>query len=268
MRHWTLILGLLLLMGCPPAGVVDDDASGDDDDAATDDDDSGEAADLDHDGDGFPESLDCDDSSPYVHPDAVELCGNGVDEDCSGELDDGQEDWDGDGAISDECDGGTDCDDGSVLFGPDVPEIPYDGHDQDCSGGDLVDVDGDGDAAEVAGGGDCDDDDPQIWSGAPEVCDSSIDHDCDGDHGFYDDDCCTLSCSCPGGVPAHGLSCGQGSLTMYPDYAPNMWMEGATYIYGNGVSYSCDFEGNSFGQVTEFDCVTQYGGWQTCDIDC
>ena len=44
--------------------------------------------DLDSDGDGFTElTNDCDDSNPNVHPDAVEVCYNGIDDNCNGEED-------------------------------------------------------------------------------------------------------------------------------------------------------------------------------------
>ena len=46
-------------------------------------------ADADQDGDGVtPSEGDCDDGNPGIHPSAAELC-NGVDENCSGEADDG-----------------------------------------------------------------------------------------------------------------------------------------------------------------------------------
>lgn len=75
-----------------------------------------------------------------------------------------------------------DCDDADASVFPGADEVPYDGVDNDCEGGDLVDVDGDGEPAEAAGGGDCDDADPSVFPGADETWDNGItDNDCDGE---------------------------------------------------------------------------------------
>ena len=100
--HTLLILGsaaLLWLPGCPEDDPItdddsaagddddvtagdDDDSSGDDDDTTAGDDDDSAGEDLD--GDGFTAEEDCDDGDEFVHPDATEICDDGVDNDCDG----------------------------------------------------------------------------------------------------------------------------------------------------------------------------------------
>ncbi|MFH1468469.1 MAG: MopE-related protein, partial [Pseudomonadota bacterium] len=99
-------------------------------------------------------STDCDDGDPAIHPGAEELC-DGVDNDCSGVVDDDPVDgetWyadaDGDGygdaasaqrtcsqpsgTVAD----ATDCDDAhdTAYPGSTATEVPFDGVDQDCDG--------------------------------------------------------------------------------------------------------------------------------------
>ncbi len=64
----------------------DDDSAADDDDAATDDDD--DSAEVDEDGDGYLSGEDCNDLDADVNPDAEDTC-DGLDNDCSGQVDDG-----------------------------------------------------------------------------------------------------------------------------------------------------------------------------------
>jgi len=127
------ILSLALLLGC--------DSSGKD-----------TAADpVDADGDGFFAGEDCDDTNDGIHPDAIEVC-DGTDNDCDGEIDEG------------------DAANASTWY-----------QDADSDGyGDLAQT---AEACEqpngyVALADDCDDGDPAAFPGADEVCDGA-DNDCD-----------------------------------------------------------------------------------------
>jgi len=98
---------------------------------------------CDVDGDGYEAEIccgeDCDDNDSSINPDAEEICGSGVDENCNGEVDEG---GDGDG------DGYTcliDCDDTNPDVNPGVAEVCDNGIDDDCDG--LIDSPYDPDCA-------------------------------------------------------------------------------------------------------------------------
>lgn len=87
-----------------------------------------QATQVDADGDGYPVGLDCDDGNADIRPAAVEVCGDGVDDDCDGEAP-GPEacDADRDGVSTLE----GDCDDSDRLVFPGAYER-CDARDNDC----------------------------------------------------------------------------------------------------------------------------------------
>jgi len=130
---------------------------------------------IDSDGDGYPDYLDCAPSDPLINAGADEVC-NGVDDDCDLVIDEGcdeEADLDGDGFIA-----GVDCDDSNPIVWPGAAEY-CDSTDNDCDGvvdeGCNMDADGDGYYSED----DCDDFDYFANPGATEKCNGK-DDDCDG----------------------------------------------------------------------------------------
>ena len=171
-----IVLACLVLAACggDPHGTGGDGGTGDGAaiDAVTVD------ADMTHlltddDGDGYSEVQgDCDDNDHLVHPLAVEICGDGVDNNCNGSTDSAEPDEDGDGFGP--CNG--DCDDDDPAISPAAEEVP-DGIDNNCDG--VTDADYDGDGFTVADG-DCDDDDPDRHPDADEHCYDGVDNNCNG----------------------------------------------------------------------------------------
>ena len=121
---------------------------------------------VDADGDGYRDcDQDCEEDDPTIHPGAADVCGDEIDNDCDGEVDEEP--------------------------APDIEEV-CDGVDNDCDGiVDQVDADGDGYIAEECGGEDCDD---SSAAASPEgdeatACDDGLDNDCDGDVDGQDYEC-------------------------------------------------------------------------------
>jgi hypothetical protein len=163
--------------------------------------------DIDNDGDGYTENQgDCNDSNAAIRPGATEVCGDGIDNNCNGSVDEGctrtwYRDTDGDrysnGSslqsvnrpasnyyLASELTATTgDCNDSNAAIHPGATEICGDGIDQDCNGVDLpcltdpLEVDNDGDGF-TENAGDCNDSNASIHPGATEICGDGIDQDC------------------------------------------------------------------------------------------
>ena len=166
---------------------------------------------------------DCSDSEPGRFPFAVEIKGNGIDEDCVAWD---PTDVDGDGFTE------SDCLEGDVVWSPDSVDVPYDGRDLNCDGEDD-DVDRDG----VPWPEDCNDGDPTISSKSVEIpydginqsCDALADADVDGDG----------STSSSWG----GSDCNDANGTIFPGAADAPY-DGLDTDCGGGSDYDVDGDGH------------------------
>lgn len=161
---------------------------------------------TDSDNDGFYAWEDCNDNNPAIYPGAQEQCGDGIDNNCNGLIDEGCPectDIDLDGFSPQVgCGDAVDCNDQDAAINPDATEL-CDDIDNNCDG--QVDesgpnqtyfyLDNDSDgfggldgavlACDAPGaaytdiGGDCDDNNAAIYPGALEECDG-FDNDCNG----------------------------------------------------------------------------------------
>jgi PKD repeat protein len=130
---------------------------------------------FDSDNDGYDYRIegDCDDNNPLLNPQMPEIC-DGIDNDCSGFIDDHFPDSDNDGY--DTCQG-ADCDDNDSSVHPGALEIPYNGKDDDCNAG-TPDDDLDGDGYPLST--DCDDNEPSANPSGVETAGNCVDENCDG----------------------------------------------------------------------------------------
>jgi hypothetical protein len=151
MRRLTALPSALLLAGCLVNTELYEELS-----------DQLDVVESDADGDGYPESTDCDDNDPGIHPGAEETC-NEVDDDCDEVIDEDAVDASGWYADADADGYGA----GAVITACEAPSGAV-GNDQDC-----------------------DDGDPSVHPGStePELAGDDIDQDCDGNPGCSDLDC-------------------------------------------------------------------------------
>jgi hypothetical protein len=192
---------------------------------------------TDADGDGYPSTSDCNDSNASIHPGAAEVCGDGIDQDCSGaDLPCGTTDADGDGYPST-----SDCNDANAAIHPGATEVCGDGIDQDCSGADLpcgtTDADGDG----YPSTSDCRDNDKFTHPGAFDFCGDGLDQDCSGA-----DEACL-------GAPSCIASAGNWKIKYAPANSNCISCHTSCTPGGSSGRHSCT-EGASWGSMSCTGC--------------
>ncbi len=201
----------------------------------------------DDDGDGASALVDCDDTNADILPGAEELC-NGIDDDCSGDIDEDatdaqtfNADFDGDGfgsasvtqASCTAPDGfvsdATDCDDAAADVNPDAKDDCLVDRDFNCDGSvGFADADADGFPACE----DCNDKaaavNPtavELCNGDDDNCDGIDDNDAVGTHTYYADtdndgfgDPATASdaCEAPAGFVANDNDCNDDVTGTHP----------------------------------------------------
>lgn len=139
--------------------------------------------------DGYNSDIDCNDFDPYVNPAMPEVCGDFMDNNCDGILDEGcggSNDLDNDGFNS-----MFDCNDNDSSINPNAMEICGDSIDNNCNilvdegcNGGFTDADMDGYDSSV----DCNDFDYMVNPMMPEICSDMIDNNCNG---VVDEEGCT-----------------------------------------------------------------------------
>ncbi|MFZ5482308.1 MAG: MopE-related protein [Myxococcota bacterium] len=241
---------------------------------------------------------DCDDTSPDVNPDGVEIC-DGEDQDCDGDVDEGvlltvYVDADGDGygddALATEAcavEAGwsltsDDCDDTRADVHPSAQESDCtDPVDYNCDGSTgYADADGDGFAACE----DCDDLDLSENPEADEICDGD-DDDCDGEvdeadatdaatwyadadaDAFGDPATATPACDAPAGYVADATDCDDDDATAFPgavevcDDADDDCDGAIDDAASDAPTWHADSDGDGFGDaaVAEVTCDAPVG---------
>ncbi|MDP2307101.1 MAG: MopE-related protein [Pseudomonadota bacterium] len=211
-------------------------------------------------GEGSLVSTDCRDTNDTIHPGALELPGDGVDQDCD-DTESCYVDADRDGArtafVVASADAACtapgealasadiDCDDADPTSYPDAAEITGSGVDEDCDGDELCYADADEDAYRpdststvASSDGDCDD--------AGEALATALTGDCDDASSAYNPAASETSCAdpndynCDGSVAYTNADSDAYAACEECDDADATVVPGATEIAGDGIDSDCD----------------------------
>jgi hypothetical protein len=224
---------------------------------------------CDKDGDGYCEGAtvgdqmggDCNDNNAAISPNAPELCGNGVDDNCNGAIDEGCSTCTKDqdcpaqqGCVSGQCQVCKGTCDASTCAAPSRCVSRGNG----CSACvPACDIDGDGYCPGNQGemSGDCDDKDPSLNPGRTEVCGNGKDDNCNG---HTDEGCrtCTKATDCGGfedcvnGVCQICGTCDMASCRFGAiEGMPATGVAGRCANFGQGCSQcvpACDLDGDGY----------------------
>ena len=223
---------------------------------------------VDLDGDGYNATADCNDNDATINPGAAEVCGDGIDNNCIGGIDEGCStgtDDDGDGF-----DAAVDCNDNNAVINPAATEICDNGIDENCNTSDdacstTTDLDGDGYAAPA----DCNDNNAAINPGATEICGDAIDNNCAG--GI--DEGCALVDNDGDGFPST-VDCNDADAAINPgaaEYCNNVDDDCNGLVDDNtGTMFYQDADGDGLGNLnaTYYFCSLPANGWSSNYFDC
>lgn len=251
-------------------------------------------------------NTDCNDNNSSIHPGALEIPGNTIDENCDGV--DGAVDADSDGFNST-----VDCDDNNNTVYPGAPEL-CDGIDNNCAGGIdeglplntyYRDVDGDGYGTSatttstcsntpptgyVANSTDCNDANANIHPNATELCDG-IDNNCvggadeglplntyylDSDNDGYGSSTTVSTCAntAPNGYVVVGGDCNDANANVNPGAVEIC--DGIDNNCNNSIdegllyTYYVDADNDGYGSTTSISscALTAPNGYATNNTDC
>ncbi|HKJ05594.1 MAG TPA: MopE-related protein, partial [Geopsychrobacteraceae bacterium] len=208
---------------------------------------------VDDDADGYTENQgDCNDAEASINPGATDICGDGIDQDCSGSdlacpIDPNTVDDDADGYTENQ----GDCNDTDATVNPGATDVCGDGIDQDCSGSDAVceptgptctDADGDGYAIEggECGPVDCNDENPAINPAAAKRCEDGVDDNCDGLADGQDSQTCPAEVTCTDADTDGFYAEAECNTAQDCSDNDNLTYPGATELCGDAIDNDCD----------------------------